>query len=82
MDEVGRDGVTPAHVAPLIAGWVELEEEMVLAVEEDGAVGIVDPVGRRAEVELRPPGGCGLLGGEWWRDEESQRQDQDRLEMK
>ena len=59
VDEVGRDGVTPAHVAPLVAEGVELEEEMVLAIEKDGAVGIVDPVGRRAEVELRLPGGCG-----------------------
>ena len=57
VDEVGRDGVTPAHVAPLVADGVELEEEIVLAVEEDGAVGVVDPVGRRAEVELRLPGG-------------------------
>ena len=67
VDEVGGDGVAPAHVSPLIAGGVELEEEMVLAVEEDGAVGIVDPVGRGAEVELRLPLSrrCGgLLGGD------------------
>ena len=62
-DEVGGDGVAPAHVAPLIAGGVELEEEVILAVEKDGAVGVVDPVGRGGEVNLGLPG-CGgwLLG--------------------
>ena len=57
MDEVGRDGVSPTHVAPLICKGVQLEEEVVLAVEEDGTVGIVDPVGRGRKVNLRLPGG-------------------------
>jgi Mn-dependent DtxR family transcriptional regulator len=35
--------VTPAHVAPLVAEGVVLEEKMVLAIEKDGAVGVVDP---------------------------------------
>jgi hypothetical protein len=71
VDEVGRDCVSPTHVAPLIARGVQLEEEVVLAVEEDGTVGIVDPIGRGRKVNLGLPGagwgrrcwsGCRLLG--------------------
>ena len=57
MSQVGRNGVAPAHVSPLIAERVELKEEMVLAVEQDGAIGIVDPIGRSIKVNLRLPGG-------------------------
>ena len=57
MSQVGRNRMAPAHVSPLIAEGVELEEEMVLAVEQDGAVGIVDPVRRGVKVDLRLPRG-------------------------
>ncbi len=66
MEKIGGDGVAPTHIAPLIARRVELEKEMVLAIEKDGSVGIVDPVGWRAEMELRLPlgswRGCGRSG--------------------
>jgi hypothetical protein len=41
-------------VPPLLPGGVVLEEEMVLAILEDQAVGIVDPALPGREVELRP----------------------------
>src|ERR1700761_2690656 len=44
VEEVSADGVAPAHVSPLIAVGVVLKEEVVLALEEDEAVGIVRPV--------------------------------------
>src|SRR5947207_3098491 len=53
MDEVRADGMSPAHVTPSIAEWVELIEQVVFAVVEDQAVRIVHPVGCRREVELR-----------------------------
>ena len=62
VDEIGRGCVTPAHVAPLVAEWVVLEVELVLAVEQDGAVGVVDPAVGRIEVDARLP--CGGFG---WR---------------
>jgi len=55
----------PAHVAPLVAEGVRLKKEMVLPVEQDGAVGIVDPVGRRAEVEFGLPGIAAAAAGCW-----------------
>src|SRR5215471_12336726 len=56
VEEVGADGMAPAHVAPLVSEGVVLEEEMVFAVIEDEAVGIVGPVARGGEVYLRAKG--------------------------
>ena len=61
MHEIGGDGVSPGHVSPLVGEGIVLEEEVVLAVEEDGAVGVVDPVGRGVEVYFGLPGGGGGL---------------------
>jgi len=48
--------MAPTHVAPLVAERVVLEKELVLAVEQDGPIGVVDPSGRRVEVDLWLPG--------------------------
>jgi hypothetical protein len=56
VEEIGADGVAPAHVSPLVAEGVVLEEEMVLALEVDEAVGVVGPVLGRGEVDLRAVG--------------------------
>jgi hypothetical protein len=62
--------MTPAHVSPLVSQRIQLEEQVVLSVERNRPIGIVQPVGRRMEVNLRLPGcrsgiricgGCGLL---------------------
>ena len=55
--------MAPAHMAPVVAKGIELEKQVVLPVEENGAVGVVDPVGRRVEMELRLPGGNRFRGG-------------------
>ena len=54
VHEVAADRVAPGHVSPRVAERVVLVEEVVLALVVDQAVGIVHPVLRRREVELRP----------------------------
>jgi hypothetical protein len=54
VNHVGADGVIPAHVPPDGGLRVVLEEHVVVAAEVDGAVGIVHPVGRGKQMELRP----------------------------
>ena len=91
MDQVGRYCMSPAHVAPLVTKGVELEEQMVSAIEEDWPIGIVDPVGRRGEVELRFPAGlgysswrsgCGLLRACSHGGNQRQRQEKSYRKMK
>ena len=55
MHHVGADGVSPAHVSPDIAFRVVLVEQVILALIEDHAVGVVHEVVRRREVILWPP---------------------------
>ena len=43
-DQILAHRMSPAHVSPLAGKGVVLEEQVVLAVEVDGPVGIVDPV--------------------------------------
>jgi len=45
VSQVGRNRMAPAHVSPLIAERVELKEEMVLAVEQDGPLGSLIQLG-------------------------------------
>ena len=47
VDHVGRDGVSPMHVAPNGGSGIELVEHVVLAVPVDRAVGVVYPVATR-----------------------------------
>ena len=54
MEQVFADCVTPTHVSPLISEGVVLEEEVVLALEVDEAVGVVCPVFGGREVYLGP----------------------------
>lgn len=56
VNQIFADGVAPGHVAPFGSEWVVLEEEMVLALEEDEAVRVVQPVFTRRKVELRAVG--------------------------
>src|SRR5437667_1385899 len=55
MKEIAADGMAPAHVAPFVAERIELVEEMILAVIESEAVGIVHPIRGRRKMKLRPP---------------------------
>jgi hypothetical protein len=48
--------MTPGHVAPLDPERIVLEEEVVYAFIKDESVGIVRPVLRGREMELRPVG--------------------------
>ncbi len=54
VHQVGADRVTPRHVAPGVARRVVLEEQVILTLVPDQAVGVVHPVLRRGEVELGP----------------------------
>lgn len=63
VDEVAAAGVAPVHVAPEGAVGVVLVEEVVPAAVEDGAIGVVAPVGRGMEV-IDGTGGVGGGGGE------------------
>ena len=54
VQQVGADGVAPAHMAPLLAQRVVLVEQVVLALVEDEPVRVVHEVARWREVELRP----------------------------
>ena len=58
MHQIAANGVAPAHVTPAVAEGIELEKEMILAVEVDQAVGIVGPVASRGKMEL---GAIGFL---------------------
>ncbi len=53
MYQVFADGVCPGHIAPVDAGWIVLEEKVVLALVINEAVGVVGPVYARGEMELR-----------------------------
>src|SRR3954453_12256964 len=54
MHEITAHGVPPGHMAPRVPERVVLVEEVILAPVVDEPVGIVHPVLRRREVELRP----------------------------
>ena len=56
MQQIGADGVAPAHMAPLVAEGIVLEEEVVLAAKENKSVGIIGPVLARRKVDLRTIG--------------------------
>lgn len=56
MDQVRRNSMTPAHVAPLIAKGIQLKEKVVLAIEKDRSVWVVDPIRRGIKVNLWLPG--------------------------
>ena len=53
VHQVAADGVAPVHVAPFPAVRIVLVEQVILAVVEDEAVGVVVPAASRREVELR-----------------------------
>src|SRR5688572_10113605 len=50
--------MSPVHVTPFVAVGVVLIEHVVIAAMENRAVGIVDPIGRRSDVEDRFAGIC------------------------
>jgi hypothetical protein len=52
VDQVWADGVVPVHVTPNSGVGVVLKEHVVVAVPEDGPVGIVHPVAFGEEMEL------------------------------
>ena len=52
--EIRADGVAPVHGTPGGAFRIMLIEQMIFAVVEHHAVGIIHPLGRRREVILRP----------------------------
>ncbi len=54
VHEVLADRVSPAHRAPGDAGSMPLKEQVVFPLVEHQAIGIVDPVLSRREVELGP----------------------------
>src|SRR5882724_8543814 len=60
VNHVFADGMVPVHVAPDGGVGVVLEKHVVEAVPENGAVGIVHPIFRREEMELRAK----RIGGE------------------
>ena len=60
VDHVWADGMVPVHVTPNGGVGVVLKEHVVVAVPEDGAVGIVHPVAFGEEMEL----GTERVGGE------------------
>ena len=74
MNQIGADGVAPTHVTPAVAEGIELEEQMIFAVEVNQAVGIVGPIASRGKMEL---GAIGFLIGGGLR-EESQRSEEER----
>ena len=53
VHEVGRGGVAPRHVAPVVALRVILVEEVVSAVDVDHSVRVIHPVLGGGEVYLR-----------------------------
>lgn len=62
VEHVWADGVSPMHVPPDGGIGIVLEEHVVMAVEIDGAVGVVHPVAGRKKMELRAEGIVGELG--------------------
>ena len=52
MHHVLAGGVCPVHVAPIRTVRVVLKEHVIAAIEVNGTVGIVHPVGGRQEVKL------------------------------
>ena len=68
VNHVVADGVIPVHVAPDGGVGIVLEEHVVFAAPEDGAVGVVHPVFGGEEVELGAEGVggeiCWRVGGE------------------
>jgi hypothetical protein len=66
--------VAPAHVTPKVARRIELEEQMIFAVEVNQAIGIVGPIASRGKMELRAIGF--LIGGGL--REKSQRSEEER----
>ena len=56
MHQIAADGVAPTHVTPAVGEGIELEEQMILAIEVDQTVGIVGPIARRGKMELGPIG--------------------------
>src|SRR5580700_9243749 len=61
VNHVVGDGVIPVHVAPDGGVGIVLEEHVVFAAPEDGAVGVIHPVFGGEEVELGAEG----VGGEF-----------------
>ena len=76
VEQIGADGVAPAHVAPGVALGIVLVKEVVLAVEPDEAVRVIGPVGLRGEVELRAEGLVVLSASE----EAGQREERERFQ--
>src|SRR5689334_21569356 len=52
MQQVRANGMSPAHVAPLIAKGIELEEKMIFPMKINEPIGIVRPVLARREVHF------------------------------
>ena len=52
MKQVSADGVSPAHMSPLIAEGVELEKEMILTLKVHEAIRIIRPMLAGREVYL------------------------------
>ena len=59
VDHVRRYGVAPVHVTPNSGVGIELIEEVIFALPEDRAVGVVHPVVGREEME---GGAMGVVG--------------------
>jgi len=67
VQQVRAYGVAPTHVSPLIAEGVVLKEEVIFAVKEDEAVGVVGPMLARREVHLGTVGLVVIAGlGRGW----------------
>ena len=76
MNQIAAHRVAPAHVAPAVAEGIELEEQMILALEVNQAIGVVSPIASGGKMELRAVGflerrrlrlerqGCGEKNGE------------------
>jgi hypothetical protein len=62
VNHVVADGVIPVHVAPDGGVGIVLEEHVVFAAPEDGAVGVVHPIFGGEEVELGAEGVGGEIG--------------------
>ena len=56
INQVFAPGMPPVQVAPFGAGRVELVKKVVYAVMEEGAVGVIHPVGWWGEVIAWVPG--------------------------
>src|SRR5580692_8293053 len=56
MQQVRTDCMPPAHISPLVAEWVVLEEQVVFTLKIDKAVRIIRPMFVWREVYLRAVG--------------------------